>query len=163
MICNCFLLSNRLLPEFYVWYKKYDSRYLYACFRLCAYKHLSIAKYLPLLFLFKGEPTKPSITVNKIPVEGESVTLTCSSTSTTTPRDPNLRMMYTWKDGNKIASDTRFTYSDTKNKLTISNVARNDVNKQFTCTAKEDTSIAITSSSSDSKTIDVYCKLIQPW
>jgi hypothetical protein len=110
-------------------------------------------------FFCKGQPTKPSITINKVPFEGDSATLTCSSTSTTTPRDPNRRMMYYWKVGNNnIPSDSRYTYSSTRNKLMISNITRNDSNKHFTCTAKEDVSNAYTSTISDLLKLDVYCE-----
>jgi hypothetical protein len=85
--------------------------------------------------------------------------MTCSSTSTSKPRDPNLRMMYNWLvDNNNIPSDSRYTYSSTRNKLTISNINRNDANKNFTCTAKEDVSNAYTSTSSDSLKLNVYCE-----
>jgi hypothetical protein len=85
--------------------------------------------------------------------------LTCNSTSNTTPRDSNLRMMYNWKiDNNNIPSDSRYTYTSTRNKLTISNISRNDASKHFICTAKEDVSNAYISTSSDSLKLDVYCK-----
>ncbi|XP_060575522.1 hemicentin-1-like [Ruditapes philippinarum] len=106
-----------------------------------------------------GQPTKPSITINKLPFEGETAILTCISISTTTPRDPNLRIVYNWNiDNNNIPSDSRHTYSNTRNKLTISNISRNDANKNFTCAAKEDLGNAYTSTISDPLKIDVYYK-----
>ncbi|XP_048242920.1 hemicentin-2-like isoform X3 [Haliotis rufescens] len=50
-----------------------------------------------------GEPTKPVISLQSTPVVDRTVTMTCSSTSTTVPADHGLTFTYTWKiDGLNI-------------------------------------------------------------
>ena len=100
---------------------------------------------------------KPKVTVNKTPSAGESVQLTCSSTSTTTPSNHSLSLKYDWKvNNNQITDGTKYTTN--ANKLTVNNIVQEDANKQFTCTATEDVTNGYMSTSSDQFSFDVYCK-----
>ncbi|XP_071094626.1 protein turtle homolog B-like, partial [Haliotis cracherodii] len=47
-----------------------------------------------------GKPTTPGRPVSTIPVYNQTVTLTCSSTSTTVPADHGLTLTYTWQRDN---------------------------------------------------------------
>ncbi|XP_053391544.1 carcinoembryonic antigen-related cell adhesion molecule 5-like, partial [Mercenaria mercenaria] len=104
-----------------------------------------------------GTPTKPSITLNKVPSTGESATLKCSSTSTTTPSNHSLGLSYNWTVDNKDnPSGSRYSYSTNRNTLTLSNVVKDDANKLFTCTATEVVSGGYISSRSESFSFDVH-------
>ncbi|XP_060553988.1 carcinoembryonic antigen-related cell adhesion molecule 5-like [Ruditapes philippinarum] len=102
-------------------------------------------------------PRKPTVTVNKTPSVGESVTLTCSSTSTTTPSNHSLSLTYSWRvDNTGNPGGTKYTYTSRKDKLTVSKIVKEDANKQFTCTATEVVTGGYTSSRSDTLSFDVY-------
>ncbi|XP_060565437.1 hemicentin-1-like, partial [Ruditapes philippinarum] len=104
-----------------------------------------------------GAPRKPTVTVNKAPSVGESVTLTCSSTSTTTPSNHSLSLTYSWRvDTTDNPGGAKYTYTSSKDKLTVKNIVKEDVNKQFTCTATEVATGGYTSSRSDTLSLDVY-------
>ncbi|XP_060599665.1 carcinoembryonic antigen-related cell adhesion molecule 5-like, partial [Ruditapes philippinarum] len=104
-----------------------------------------------------GTPRKPTVTVNKTPSVGESVTLTCSSTSTTTPSNHSLSLTYSWRvDNTDNPGGAKYTYTPSKDKLTVNNIVKEDANKQFTCTAKEDVTGGYTSSRSDTSSFVVY-------
>ncbi|XP_060604516.1 carcinoembryonic antigen-related cell adhesion molecule 5-like [Ruditapes philippinarum] len=104
-----------------------------------------------------GTPRKPTVTVNKTPSVGESVTLTCSSTSTTTPSNHSLSLTYSWRVNNTYNPDgMKYSYTPNKDKLTVNNILKEDANKQFTCTATEVVTGGYTSSRSDTFSFDVY-------
>lgn len=104
-------------------------------------------------------PTKPVITKEKDPTVGESVILTCTSTSTTTPSNHGLKLKYIWRvDGTDNPSDSRYSYSTNKKTFILSNVVKEDANKNITCTVTEDVDAGYTSSSSDSVFLNVLCK-----
>ncbi|XP_060602041.1 carcinoembryonic antigen-related cell adhesion molecule 5-like [Ruditapes philippinarum] len=104
-----------------------------------------------------GTPRKPTVTVNKTPSVGESVTLTCSSTSTTIPSNHSLSLTYSWRvDNTDNPGGAKYTYTPSKDKLTVNNIEKEDANKQFTCTATEDVTGGYTSSRSDTSSFDVY-------
>lgn len=110
-------------------------------------------------FHFLDIPAKPVIITDKDPPVGENVTLTCSSISTTTPNNHGLNLTYNWKvDGSDNPRDSRYSYSKKKRTFTLSNVVKEDVNKNITCTATEDVDAGYTSSSSDSVFLNVLCK-----
>ncbi|XP_060599472.1 hemicentin-1-like, partial [Ruditapes philippinarum] len=109
-------------------------------------------------------PRKPTVSVNKTPSVGESVTLTCSSTSTTTPSNHSLSLTYSWKvDNTDNPGGAKYTYTPSKNKLTVNNIVQEDANKQFTCSATEDVTGGYSSSRSDTFSFDVYYFDHQRW
>ncbi|XP_060580489.1 peroxidasin homolog [Ruditapes philippinarum] len=103
-----------------------------------------------------GIPRKPTVTVNKTPSVGESAILTCSSTSTTTPSNHSLSLKYSWRVNNiDNPTGTKYSYTTSKDKLTVSNILKEDANKQLTCSATEDVTDGYTSSSSEIFSFDV--------
>jgi len=111
---------------------------------------------------YSGKPNKPILTSSSTqPYVGESVTLSCLSTSTTVPGNHNLVMKYTWTiDGTTNPTDTRYSYSSTKNTLTISDIRQVDCTKSFICVAREDVTHGYTSDNSDSTRLTVLCRYI---
>ena len=104
---------------------------------------------------FLGSLSVPTLTSNKSPSLGESVTLACSSFSTTIPDD--LPLVYTWQvDGATNPADARYIYSTSRATLTVSGVQKSDADKVFTCMAQEQGS-QITSNSSNQLRITVLC------
>ncbi|WAR06577.1 PXDNL-like protein [Mya arenaria] len=99
-----------------------------------------------------GTPNYPSISVNRLPHTGQTVTLTCQCTSTTDPPGHGLAMSFAWKkDGVTLTSGGRFTLlTQTTATLTITNVQRNDELSQFTCTASEEMGMTSNSNGPDS-------------
>jgi hypothetical protein len=97
--------------------------------------------------------------VNKTPSVGESAILTCSSTSTTTPSNHSLSLKYSWRVNNiDNPTGAKYSYTTSKDKLTVSNILKEDAKKQFTCTATEDVTDGYTSNSSEPFSFDVHCK-----
>ncbi|XP_060582487.1 carcinoembryonic antigen-related cell adhesion molecule 6-like [Ruditapes philippinarum] len=110
-----------------------------------------------LYMLGRGIPKKPTVTVNKTPSVGESAILTCSSTSTTTPSYHSLSLKYSWRVNNiENPTSTKYSYTPSKDKLTVSNILKEDANKQFTCTASEDVTDGYTSNISELFSFDVH-------
>ncbi|XP_053389839.1 contactin-4-like [Mercenaria mercenaria] len=103
-----------------------------------------------------GEPTKPNITLKYVPFVRDSTTLTCSSTSTTTPSNHSLSLTYNWRvDKEDNPGGSRYSYSSSKKTLTLSNIVKNDTYKQITCKAKEVVTDGYASIRSDSFSFDV--------
>ena len=107
-----------------------------------------------------GKPNKPILTSSSTqPYVGGSVTLSCLSTSTTVPGNYSLVMKYTWTiDGTTNPTDIRYSYSSTKNTLTISAIRQVDATKTFICRAIEDVENGYTSDNSDSSRFNVLCR-----
>ncbi|XP_060580488.1 CD166 antigen-like, partial [Ruditapes philippinarum] len=104
-----------------------------------------------------GIPRKPTVTVNKTPSVGESAILTCSSTSTTIPSNHSLSLKYSWRVNNiENPAGTKYSYTTSKDKLTVSNILKEDANIQFTCSATEDVTDGYTSNSSELFSFDVH-------
>ena len=112
--------------------------------------------------MFQGKPNKPTLTLNITEsYVGESLTLSCLSNSTTVPSNHSLVMKYTWTiDGTTNPTDTRYSYSSTKNTLTISDIRQVDGTKSFICVAREDVTNGYTSDNSDSTSLTVLCRYI---
>ncbi|XP_052805575.1 hemicentin-1-like isoform X2 [Mya arenaria] len=96
-----------------------------------------------------GSPDQPSLSSNKDPSIGESVIVTCSSTSTTTPKNHGLSLSYTWTIyGQTNPAGTRYTYSASGHQLTISIVQKTDNTIVLKCSATEVVTNGYTSSES---------------
>ncbi|XP_060597102.1 uncharacterized protein LOC132751017 [Ruditapes philippinarum] len=114
-----------------------------------------------------GKPEKPTIQSNNSnnngSIEELDVQLTCSSRSTTYPSDHNLSLQYDWKVDTEY-NPQEYEYSKTKNKLTIKNPDKQDINKKFSCKATESGSdvTGLTSSYSDEFMINMsYTKQLE--
>ncbi|XP_052803517.1 uncharacterized protein LOC128233735 isoform X2 [Mya arenaria] len=96
-----------------------------------------------------GPPNTPTISSNKDPFVGETVTVTCKSTSTTTPSNHGLRMLYNWTISGQINPvEPRYTYSASRNQIDISNVRKTDNVMVMKCSATEDVNDGYTSETS---------------
>ncbi|XP_052807033.1 hemicentin-1-like isoform X2 [Mya arenaria] len=103
-----------------------------------------------------GDPEPPIISSNNDPSVGGNVSVTCSSTSTTTPKNHGLSLSYTWLiDGHTNPANTRYSYSASRHKLTISYVRKMDSTIVMKCSATENVTNGYTSSESLGFTINV--------
>ena len=108
---------------------------------------------------YSGKPNKPLITPSTTEYVGESVTLSCLSSSTTVPGNHTLIMKYTWViNGTSNPTDPRYSYSSTKNTLTVSDIRQVDATKTFICRAIEDIENGYTSDNSDISGVNVLCR-----
>ena len=133
--------------------------------KLCFFPYLGkldFSPYLCKLYFspYLGKPNKPMLTpIASQPYVGESVTLSCLSTSTTVPSNHNLVMKYTWViNGTSNPTDPRYSYSSTKNTLTVSDIRQVDATKTFICRAIEDIENGYTSDNSDISGVNVLCR-----
>ena len=115
---------------------------------------------ISFMFLqYSGKPNKPLITPSTTEYVGESVTLSCLSSSTTVPGSHTLTMKYTWViNGTSNPTDPRYSYSSTKNTLTVSDIRQVDATKTFICRAIEDIENGYTSDNSDISGVNVLCR-----
>lgn len=113
-----------------------------------------------MFFLFKGKPSKPVVSSSRSnPYVGETVTLTCSSSTNTVPETHSLSLVYIWEvDGVENPTDPRFTYSASRNTLTISGVTKTDATKSINCIARENINNGYTSDNSNNLLLDAQCK-----
>ena len=111
-------------------------------------------------YLYKGTPSPTTINVPPDTSEGTSLDLTCTATSNAHPKgtQTGLDMYYSWTvDNTNIITDTEYTVGGTNSDtLTIKNLQKNDINKQFVCKSKEGDQSQ--EGVSLSETIDVQCK-----
>ncbi len=108
-----------------------------------------------------GSPTTPSLTISDIPKEGDDVTLTCHSQSQSIPDRYRLPILYSWsREGIPIdPSDPLDRHTVTGHhgqNLVISPLTRTDNQVQYQCEAREDTSMIL--SDSVSETLNVRCE-----
>ncbi|XP_053396505.1 uncharacterized protein LOC128556224 [Mercenaria mercenaria] len=96
-----------------------------------------------------GIPSKAKISVIGNPNVGSSMTLTCTSTSTTRPYNHSLSLTYNWKVNDVYnPSGTRYTYSTSRKTLTLLRIEQDDIDKQFTCSSTENVNDGYTSNNS---------------
>jgi hypothetical protein len=109
--------------------------------------------------LFTGKPTKPKIKQRRLSHLGVNTTLTCSATSTTHPTNHSLDFIYYWNVDNKDNPyGGKYTYSPRGKQIIISNIVKDDLKKQFTCSVLEDIFDGLRSVRSDPNLIDSTCK-----
>ncbi|XP_052804964.1 nephrin-like isoform X2 [Mya arenaria] len=85
-----------------------------------------------------GSPNRPTVSSNKNPFVGESVIVTCRSSSTTTPLNHGLSLSYEWTiDDQTNPTSARYTYSTSRHQLAISNVQKTDSTIVLKCSAAE--------------------------
>lgn len=93
------------------------------------------------------------------PYVGEIIKLTCNSSTNTVPKTHNLSVVNTWMIENvENPTDPRYTFSASRNTLTILGVTKTDGAKAINCVVREDVTNGYTSDNSDSLFIDVQCK-----
>ena len=92
---------------------------------------------------FTGTPIVV-LTKDGDPIEGGSVTLTCSATSTTEPAVSVPAFTYSWIF-DSVTDPSGARYSKSVNTFTISSVTQADSGKVVTCTATEDVAGGLTS------------------
>lgn len=113
------------------------------------------------LLSYVGVPSTPVLTINDTNLySGETVVLTCASSTNTVPRNHTLTMLYTWTIGGvENATGIRYTYSSTRHMLTISDVRKADGTQRIACAAREDVGNGYTSAQSSQITLNVQCKI----
>ena len=86
---------------------------------------------------------------------GQSISFTCSFTSTTVPSNHGINLNYNWTVSSTI-NTTSERFIIINNTLTVSNVLRTDHNKTVTCWVTEDVIGGLTSNGQ--LRINVLCK-----
>jgi hypothetical protein len=114
------------------------------------------------IFLNSDKPKKATVYHEKINIEGNNTTLTCTSISTTYPTNHTLNLTYNWKL-NTVTNppNARYVYSLNRNTIFIESIGKEDANASITCSATEsgDDVIGFTSDESEKSLLVVYCKL----
>lgn len=96
------------------------------------------------------------MSIGSEPSIGESVNVTCESSSNTFPPDHDLVINYIWIVDDIInPSGSRFKYSSTRSVLTIAHVLRTDHNTLIECRSKENVTGAILSNKSNTVELKV--------
>ncbi|XP_060558576.1 uncharacterized protein LOC132718853 [Ruditapes philippinarum] len=84
------------------------------------------------------KPKKATVYHEKINIEGNNTTLTCTSISTTYPTNHTLGLTYSWKiDNVNNPSNQRYVYSSNRKTIFIKSVDKEDANMSLTCSATE--------------------------
>ncbi|XP_060559252.1 hemicentin-1-like [Ruditapes philippinarum] len=114
-------------------------------------------EHCSVLFII-DKPKKPTLTRDSFIVQGTNSSLICSSLSTSYPTNHTMSLTYNWNvNGATNPSKSRYVYSPTRKKLTITSLRKEDANTTFTCSATESGPrfVGLTSDNSDLLTFTV--------
>ena len=103
------------------------------------------------IFLLSGSPKQPEIRQIGRAVEDEPLTLTCTTSSTSLPPDPNVTFTFKWFVNDTLMEDL----SD--GSVTFYVLRSNTGN--YSCLAMENSERGMTSSPSEDLYVDVFCEL----